>query len=108
MSRGEATGAQRTAGLVPNVLWGSDYPHHEGTWPFTTESLRSTFAGFETSDVRLMLGENAVGVFDLDRAKLQHIANRIGPTVEEIATPLEQRPTGSEYSRGFRQFGAYT
>ena len=25
-------------------MWGSDYPHSEGTWPDTRVSLRHTFA----------------------------------------------------------------
>ena len=26
------------------VLWGNDYPHYEGTFPYNLESLRLTFA----------------------------------------------------------------
>ncbi len=27
------------------IMWGDDYPHSEGTWPFSREALRVAFAG---------------------------------------------------------------
>ena len=50
------------------VLWGSDYPHREGTWPYSRESLRFTFAGVDPAAVRRMVGTNAADLygFDLD------------------------------------------
>ena len=30
---------------VDTIMWGQDYPHVEGTYPYTTEALRNTFAG---------------------------------------------------------------
>ena len=54
-----------TFGYDRNVLWGSDYPHLEGTWQFTAEedeepqthlSLRFTFAGLPERPVRGMVG----------------------------------------------------
>ena len=30
------------------VLWGNDYPHYEGTFPYNLESLRLTFAACPT------------------------------------------------------------
>jgi predicted TIM-barrel fold metal-dependent hydrolase len=44
MSRMEATAAV-DHGYWRNVTWGRDYPHSEGTWPYTRESLSATFAG---------------------------------------------------------------
>ena len=26
-----------------NIMWGSDYPHPEGTWPHTREQMVETF-----------------------------------------------------------------
>ena len=31
-----------------HVLWGNDYPHYEGTFPYNLESLRLTFAACRT------------------------------------------------------------
>jgi hypothetical protein len=77
----------RVAG-VDHVMWGSDYPHLEGTYPFTAESLRFTFAGIDSRDVRLVLGENAARVYGFDIAALAPLAAEFGPRVDEVATPL--------------------
>jgi len=61
------------------IMWGSDYPHPEGTWPNTAEYFKSTFADFPEADGRKILGENAVQFYGLDRDALQQVANEIGP-----------------------------
>jgi predicted TIM-barrel fold metal-dependent hydrolase len=70
---------------VEQILFGRDYPHPEGTWPNTPDWLRSAFAGVPESELRLMLGENAIRFFGLDRAPLEAIAARIGPEVTDLA-----------------------
>src|SRR5262249_47870743 len=45
---------------IDKIMWGSDYPHPEGTWPHTKERLRQAFAGVPAREVRLMVGENAL------------------------------------------------
>lgn len=73
---------------VDRILWGHDYPHYEGTFPYTRESLRHTFASIDPGEVRAMLGENAARLYGFDLEKLAPIAARCGPTPEEIARPL--------------------
>jgi predicted TIM-barrel fold metal-dependent hydrolase len=73
---------------VDHVLWGSDYPHYEGTYPYTRESMRRTFADVDRKEVRMMLGENAAKLYGFDLAKLAPIAARVGPRPEEIEVPL--------------------
>ena len=77
---------------VERILWGSDYPHYEGTFPYTRESLRLTFADIDPAETRLMLGENAAWVYGFDLAKLEPIAARLGVTPEAVATPLDEVP----------------
>jgi predicted TIM-barrel fold metal-dependent hydrolase len=81
------------AGL-PNLLWGADLPHSEGSTPFTREALRLVFEGIPEDEVRHMTSGNAIELFGFDPAVLQRVADRVGPTYEEIATPLrpEERP----------------
>jgi hypothetical protein len=89
-------------GYVDNVLWGSDYPHPEGTFhyqadpdetPMTRLSMRNTFAGLPDDAVRGMLGENGVRVYGLDDAKLRAVAARIhAPTLEEVSEPITEKP----------------
>ena len=40
-------------------MWGSDYPHHESTYPYTREGLRRSFAGTEPDELQQVLGGNA-------------------------------------------------
>ena len=64
---------------LEKIMWGSDYPHPEGTWPKTREYFRETFAGLPEADGRKILGDNAVDFYGLDRARLQSVADEIGP-----------------------------
>ena len=34
-------------------MWGTDYPHPEGTWPNTVERLRKDFGDVPVEDTRL-------------------------------------------------------
>ena len=69
------------------------------------EWLRDAFAGVPEDELRLMLGENAIRFFGLDRERLAEIARRIGPTVEEInATDPHIRP---ELMANFAARGGY-
>jgi predicted TIM-barrel fold metal-dependent hydrolase len=72
---------------LETITFGRDYPHTEGTWPNTKEWLRDAFAGVPLDELRVMLSENAIRYFNLDRAKLTAHAERIGATLEEIAGP---------------------
>jgi hypothetical protein len=69
---------------VETILFGRDYPHQESTWPQTKQYLRAAFAGVPEDDIRAMLGENGIRFFGLDRDRLEAIAKRIGPSIEEI------------------------
>src|SRR6185437_6895542 len=44
---------------VDRIMWGSDFPHVEGSYPYSREALRATFAGMPEPDVRAMISENA-------------------------------------------------
>ena len=69
---------------VDHVMFGRDYPHTEGTWPNTLDFLGDLFAGVPESDARKILGENAIRFFGFDAAALAAVADRVGPTVEQI------------------------
>lgn len=77
---------------ITNLMWGADYPHQEGTWPNTLLALRHAFAGVPETDTRMILGLNALEVFDVDRVELRAIADRIGPTPAQIAEPVIELP----------------
>lgn len=71
-----------------NVLWGNDYPHYEGTFPYNLESLRLTFGAVPEARRRKLLGLNAAKLykFDLEALKLQ--AAKYGPTPEQVNQPI--------------------
>ena len=77
---------------LDRIMWGADMPHLEGTYPFTREALRAAFAGLPPEELRLMLTTNAAHVYGFDVDALQRLADRIGPTAAEIATPLVDGP----------------
>jgi hypothetical protein len=66
------------------LMFGTDFPHIEGTWPNTLDWLRATFSGTPEDQARLILGENAIKFYGLDRAQLQAVADRIGPRPIDI------------------------
>ena len=69
---------------VDTIFFGRDYPHAEGTWPNTRDWLGDAFAGLPEDELRLVLGENPIRVLGLDRARLAAIAERIGPTFDDV------------------------
>ena len=69
---------------VEKFMWGSDYPHLEGTWPNTRKALTETFHDFEEGDIRAILGLNAAKVYGFDVDALSQIAQEIGPSIAEI------------------------
>jgi len=48
---------------VDNLMWGSDYPHTEGVWPYSRNKVASNFAGICESDTRKMVHDNVARVF---------------------------------------------
>jgi predicted TIM-barrel fold metal-dependent hydrolase len=71
-----------------NVLWGNDYPHYEGTFPYTLESLRLTFNDMSEARRRKVLGLNAARLYKFDLEALKPLAAQFGPTPEQVSQPL--------------------
>ena len=92
-SPGEAE-ARRDIGL-DRFMWGSDYPHNEGTYPYTREALRRSFAGTDPAELRQLLAGNAAAVYGFDLYRLAPRAAQHGPTVEEVSVPLDVVPADS-------------
>ena len=80
----EDTAKVRHAIGVDKLLWGSDYPHLEGTWPHTKERLQQVFAAVPRHEVSLMLGGNAAKVYGFDVAALSRLAAQHGPKLDSI------------------------
>ena len=88
---------------IDKFMWGSDYPHDEGTHPYTTMSLRRSFAGTDPVELQQLLAGNAARVYGFDLDALAPIATRVGPTVDEVAEPLDAVPADSNSPAFTRQ-----
>ena len=51
---------------VEALIWGSDYPHHEGTWPHSHKVCAEQLAGVSDEDKRAILGGTAARIFGFD------------------------------------------
>ena len=48
------------------LMWGSDYPHIEGTWPRSQEVLNQQLAGRSHDEVARLVGGNAADLYGFD------------------------------------------
>jgi predicted TIM-barrel fold metal-dependent hydrolase len=69
---------------IDNMLWGTDFPHPEGTWPNTHEWLTKTFFDIPIDETRRMLGLAAGETFGFDMEALAPLAEKIGPTPTDL------------------------
>jgi len=92
-------------GLGSQLLWGSDYPHLEGTFVYPEErdvpsvtrlALRNTFCDVPAAETVRMVGANAIDVYGLDAYALEAVARDIdAPSLEELGTPIDAVPEGA-------------
>lgn len=87
---------------IDRFMWGSDYPHYESTYPYTREGLRRSFAGTDEAEMRRVLGGNAAAVYGFDLEVLGAMAATAGPTVAELAQPLDAIPADATSPAFFR------
>ncbi len=64
---------------MESVMWGTDFPHPEGCWPRTRESMQQYMTGIPEAELTQMLGTNALSCYGLDPAPLYAIAAQVGP-----------------------------
>ena len=67
--------SRSVTGVKP-LIWGSDYPHAEGTYPRSQDVIKRLFDGIEISeqDKADILGGNAARLFRLDRPEFRKAA----------------------------------
>jgi predicted TIM-barrel fold metal-dependent hydrolase len=70
---------------VGNVMWGSDYPHVEGSHPHTDEHLRLTFGQMTEDEATMLLTTNAARLYKFDVEKLRPLAEQFCPTKAHVA-----------------------
>jgi predicted TIM-barrel fold metal-dependent hydrolase len=64
---------------VESIMYGSDYPHPEGSWPQTGSIRSRLLEGVPEADIAAILGGNAARFYGLDVEALAPLVERIGP-----------------------------
>jgi predicted TIM-barrel fold metal-dependent hydrolase len=64
---------------MDRIMWGTDFPHPEGSWPETREKMKRYLTGIPEHELSQLLGTNAIECYGLDAGPLMEIADRIGP-----------------------------
>ena len=73
---------------IGNVMWGSDYPHVEGSHPHTDEHLRLTFGEMTEDEATTLLTTNAARLYKFDVEKLRPLAEQFCPTKAHVASGI--------------------
>lgn len=90
MTRGDAEDRDRVG--VDRIMFGSDFPHDEGTFPYTAEALAHTFRGIDPLEVAAMVGGNAATLYGFDLDALRPVADRIGPSADLVFAGIDAVP----------------
>ena len=69
---------------IGKVMWGSDYPHIEGSHPHTDEHLRLTFGEMTTDEATSLLTTNVAALYKFDVEKLRPLADQHCPTKAHV------------------------
>ncbi len=48
-----------------HLMWGSDYPHSEGTFPYSRQKIAADFAGLPPGETRKLIRDNAATLYHL-------------------------------------------
>jgi len=105
MSREEIR--RRHVNGIDALMWGTDYPHPEGSWPNTVERLETDLQQVSIEDTRLLLGLNAVECYGLDSDALAQVAARVGPTPSDLHQDPSLRTTPDDIRRARWWFDDY-
>ena len=53
-------------GLLDNILWADDYPHHEGSWPYSAQAIERSMGDLTDEERAKVLAGNAKRLFGFD------------------------------------------
>jgi predicted TIM-barrel fold metal-dependent hydrolase len=67
--------------IPDSVLWSSDFPHPESSWPFSKSEIAENIAevGLPFDQLQQFLAGNAARLYKFDLDKLQPVADEVGP-----------------------------
>ena len=91
---------------LDKIMWGSDYPHDEGTHPYSREGLRIAYAGVPADEVAAMVGGNAARVYGFDLGLLDPLAATRRPDGRRRSPSPWKRPRPDATSPAFARGGS--
>jgi hypothetical protein len=68
------------------MMFGADIPHPEATWPNSRQWIADAFRTVPEDKLRMVLGENAIQFYNLDRAALEKTAARLAVKPSDLFT----------------------
>ena len=101
----------REHGLVDNFLWANDFPHHEGSWPYSAQAIERTMGDLDDAERARILGLNSARIFRLPdpravpRATTTPRPWRAGRGADHAGTPARTRGESGGDLRGERAGG---
>ncbi|TDC70307.1 amidohydrolase [Actinomadura sp. GC306] len=81
--------AKRNLVGIDKIMWGSDYPHIESSFPYSREAIRFAFAGVPAGEAEAMLATTAAGVYGFSLDDLRPVAARLGPGRAEVEAGID-------------------
>ena len=78
---------------IGNIMWGNDFPHPEGTWPYTKKILREAFWDIPVDETAQILGLNAAEFYGFDVGALRPSRTRSGRRPRSSARPTSRCST---------------
>ena len=51
--------------ICDSAVWGSDYPHEQGTWPYSERTLDEMFAGMDPALKRTVVWDRTAEFFNI-------------------------------------------
>jgi predicted TIM-barrel fold metal-dependent hydrolase len=68
------------------MMWGSDYPHYEGTYPHSVDLIAQAVKGLDRPEVEKLLHGNAIDLYGFDKDVRAAAAARVGPEASAVVS----------------------
>ncbi|MEU7449789.1 amidohydrolase family protein [Streptomyces diastaticus] len=69
---------------IDKILWGSDYPHLEASYPYSKAAVQTALKGVPVAEAEKILSGNAARMYGFDLAHLRTVAEAVGPRHDEV------------------------
>ncbi|MFI0514217.1 amidohydrolase family protein [Streptomyces sp. WSLK1-5] len=74
---------------VDKLLWGSDYPHLEASYPYSKAAIQTALKGVPVAECEQVLAGNAARIYGFDLERLRPLGEKFGPSRLEVAEGID-------------------